>query len=84
MILQLIHILHTSKSLISILSLHGFRGARTALSESALMRDVVLFDMPVSLLASSLLFDNGGNSTSFTSSSSHTFKITCAGNTDPV
>ena len=54
MILQFIHISHLSKSLSSILSLHGFRGARTAFSESALMRNILLFDMPVSLLAPSL------------------------------
>ena len=52
--LQFIHISHLSKSLSSILSLHGFQGAWTAFSESALMRDIVLFDMPVSLLAPSL------------------------------
>ena len=68
------YISHLSKLLSSILSLHGFRGARTAFSESALMRDIVLFDMPVSLLAP---FDNGANSTSITASS-RTFKITCA------
>ena len=44
----------------------------------SLMRDIVLFDMPVSLLAPSLSFDNGANSTSFTASSLRTFKITCA------
>ena len=54
MILQFIHISHLSKSLSYILSLHGFRGARTAFSESALMHYIVLFDMPVSLLAPSL------------------------------
>ena len=48
------------------------------------MRDIVLFDMPVSLLAPSLLFDNGANSTLFTASldwsasSVLTFRITCA------
>ena len=54
MILQFIHISHLSKSLSSILSLHGFQGARTAFSKTALMRDIVLFDMPVSLLTGSL------------------------------
>ena len=53
-ILQFIHISHLSKSLSSILYLHGFRGVRTAFSESALVRNIVLFDMPVSLLAPSL------------------------------
>ena len=53
-ILQFIHISHLSKSLSSTVSLHGPGGARIAFSESALMRDVVLFDMPVSLLALSL------------------------------
>ena len=42
------------------------------------MRDIVLFDMPVSLLAPSLYFDCGANSTSFVASFSRTFKITCA------
>ena len=74
MILQFIHSSHLLKSLSSTLSLHGFRGARTAFSESALMHEIVLFDMSVSLLAP---FDNGANSTSFTASS-RTFKITCA------
>ena len=41
MILQFIHISHLSKLLSSILSLHDFRGARTAFSESALVRDIV-------------------------------------------
>ena len=50
MILQFKHISHLSKSLSSILILHGFRGA----TESVLMRDIVLFDIPVSLLAPSL------------------------------
>ena len=54
MILKFIHKLHLSKSLSSILSLHGFQGTRTAFFESALMRDIVLFDMPVSLLTGSL------------------------------
>ena len=79
-ILQFIHISYLSKSLSSTLSLHGFRGARTAFSESALMRDIVLFDMPVSLLAPSLQFDDGANSTPFTmfmASFSRSFKITC-------
>ena len=53
-ILQFIHISHMSKSLGFIPSLRGFRGARTTFSDSALMRDNVLFDMPVSLLAPSL------------------------------
>ena len=42
------------------------------------MRDNVLFDIPVSLLAPSLKFDNGANSASFVASSSRTFKILCA------
>ena len=54
MVLQIILISHLSKSLSSILSLHGFQGARTAFSESALMRDIDLFDMRVGLLAGSL------------------------------
>ena len=53
-ILKFIHITHLSKLLNSILSFHGFRGARTAFSESALVCDIFLFDMPVSLLAPSL------------------------------
>ena len=44
-ILQFIHISHLSKSL-------GF--VRTTFSDSTLMRDNVLFDMPLSLLALSL------------------------------
>ena len=58
--------------------LRGFQGARTAFSDSALMRDNGLFDMPVSLLAPSLEFDNGANSASFMASSLRTFKITFA------
>ena len=53
-ILQFIHISHLSKSLSSILSYYVFRGASTAFSQSALMRDIVLFNMPVSLVAPSL------------------------------
>ena len=64
---------------VKVAKLHGFRGARTAFSESALMRDVNLFDMPVSLLSLSLYiyFDNGAKSESFMASSLRTFKITC-------
>ena len=46
------------------------------------MRDIVLFDMPVSLLSLSLsiyiYIDNGAKSESFMASSSRTFKKTCA------
>ena len=52
MILQFIHISYLPKSL-----KHRPVSSwlpRTAFSESALMRDIVLFDMPVSLLAPSL------------------------------
>ena len=52
-ILQFMNISQLSKSLSFIMSIHGFRGARTAFSESALIRDVVLFDMQVSLPAPS-------------------------------
>ena len=44
-ILQFIQISHLSKSLGFIPSLRGFRGARTTFSDSALMRDNVLFDI---------------------------------------
>ena len=58
-ILQFTHISHLSKLLGFIPSLRGFRGARTTFSDSALMRDNILFDMPVSLMAPSLYFNNG-------------------------
>ena len=74
MILQFIHISHLSKSLGFIPSLRGFRGAKTTFSDSDLVRDNVLFDMPVSLLALSLYLD----SASVMSSSSRTFDITFA------
>ena len=51
LILQFIHISLLSKSLSSTLTLHGFWGARTAFSDSALMRNNVLFVIPVSLLS---------------------------------
>ena len=47
-------------------------------SSSALMRDNVLFDIPVSLLALYLQFDNGTNTASFMTSSLCTFILTCA------
>ena len=52
MILQFIYISHLSKSL----KHHPVSSwlPRTAFSESALMREIVLFNMPVSLLAPSL------------------------------
>ena len=50
-ILQFIYISHLSKLLGFIPLLRGFRGARTTFSHSALMRDNILFDVPVSLLA---------------------------------
>ena len=42
------------------------------------MRDIVLFDLTVSLQAPSLYVDNDVNSTSSTASSSRTFKVTCS------
>ena len=54
-ILQFINISHLSKSLSSFSSIDGFRGARTAFSESASFDARYRFvDMPVSLLAHSL------------------------------
>ena len=47
-------------------------------SSSALMHDKVLFDIPVSLLALYLQFDNGTNTASFMTSSLCTFILTCA------
>ena len=78
MILQFIHISHLSKSLSSILAVSSWlRRLEDCILQSALICDIVLFDMPVILLAPCLYFDNGAHSTSFMASS-RTFKITCA------
>ena len=68
-----LRITHLSKLSSSILSLRGFRDARISFSGSALMRDNVLVDTPVSMLALSLYCDKGIDNTPFLASSSHAF-----------
>ena len=60
----------------SILSLHGFQGARTAFSMSALKRDIVFLCRPTYWLPLYNLIKV--NSESFMASSSRTIKIACA------